>query len=314
MNTSIHTKTHHMGNGLYLVDLDQELTGFRQFISSWIYQRDGANYVVDPGPSSTIHLLVEALQKLDIHQVHYILLTHIHLDHAGGTGHLLQAFPQARVICHPKGIPHLIDPTKLWRGSLNVLGKIAKTYGRLKPVPAPAIGYKELLEGQRIDVVETPGHASHHVSYVMDGILFAGEVAGVSINGEQNDHLLRIATPPKFIYEIYEASLQKASRIEAEKMCFGHYGMRTDVKDVFARAKDQLQLWMDIVRKHYARGSDRPEQAIYNDILQHDPALSSFHQLPPDIRQREHYFCLNSIKGMYEYVKEKDKTASFSPA
>lgn len=87
---------------LYIVDLDQPLEGFYTFLNSWVYRQDGLTIAVDPGPRSTIPVLVEALKQLKVEKLDYILLTHIHIDHAGGTGLLVKHFQEARVICHPK--------------------------------------------------------------------------------------------------------------------------------------------------------------------------------------------------------------------
>src|SRR6185369_2747089 len=105
------------------IDLDQPgLTGFRQFISSWLYCGGNFNLLVDPGPLSTIPHLIAEVRRHGVERLDYILLTHIHIDHAGGTGALLKEFPEAKVICHPDGIRHLVTPAKLWEGSQKVLG------------------------------------------------------------------------------------------------------------------------------------------------------------------------------------------------
>ena len=293
------------GPSLYLVDLDlPQLTGFREFISCWIHKSDELTFVVDPGPSTTIPVLINALKKLDIEKLDYILLTHIHLDHAGGTGLLLNEFPMAQVNCHPNGIPHLIDPQKLWQGSLKVLGHVAEAFGAVQPVPEGNISYSTELKYNdlKIEILETPGHASHHISYLMGDVLFAGEVAGVNTSvGKQN--YLRIATPPRFIYEVYKNSLQKAAQLTAKYICFGHHGMREDAEQIFLDAQDQLELWMQIIKKHTESVKAFQELSVFEELVQTDPALNIFPKLDDDIQLREKYFCLNSIRGMHEYFK-----------
>lgn len=116
---------------LTCIDLDQpSLEGFRQFISCWLYQDEKLCFVVDPGPLSTIPVLLKELQKQQVKSLDYILLTHIHIDHAGGTGELLRTFPQTKVICHPNGIKHLIAPEKLWAGSKKFSGSSLKNMAR----------------------------------------------------------------------------------------------------------------------------------------------------------------------------------------
>ncbi len=295
----IHQKAEH----LFLIDLNQEIEGFRQFISAWVYQSGKSTILIDPGPASTIPILKEALRELGVNRLDYILLTHIHIDHAGGTGLLMPQYPEARVVCHPKGIPHMVNPENLWNSSLMVLGKIAETYGPIAPIPENLISYPDKIEqgSLKVRIIETPGHASHHLCYLVDGILFAGEVAGVNIALE-NDFYLRIATPPKFIYEDYKESLYKVANLDCDKMCFGHYDMREDVKNVFDKAKGQLGLWMKIVRKHYEKNNNVKTEEVFDDLLESDPCLQAFPKLEWDIQKREKQFALNSIKGMLGYL------------
>ncbi|HXE95003.1 MAG TPA: MBL fold metallo-hydrolase, partial [Dongiaceae bacterium] len=105
-------------DNLTCIDLDQpSLEGFRNFISSWLYRGEGFNLLVDPGPLSTIPRLIATLRSHGVERLDYVLLTHIHIDHAGGAGALLKEFPEAHVICHPDGIRHITAPEKLWEGS-----------------------------------------------------------------------------------------------------------------------------------------------------------------------------------------------------
>ena len=105
---------------LDLVDLDQNREGYREFLCCWVYQKDGYTFLIDPGPRSTIDYLVGALDELGVNKVDYVLLTHIHIDHGGGLANLLNVFPQARVFCHDSGIKHVVDPSRLWKGSLSL--------------------------------------------------------------------------------------------------------------------------------------------------------------------------------------------------
>ena len=295
--------THKKSEHLFLVDLDQKLDGFRSFISCWIYRKSERVILIDPGPTSTIPLLEEALTELDIFNIDYILLTHIHIDHAGGTGMLLSKFPDAKVLCHPKGIPHMIDPAKLWQGSLAVLGPVAEVYQPIIPVPASKIFYKPQIKGLlNIEVIETPGHAMHHLNFLTDGYLFAGEVAGVNCPAGDAFYL-RIATPARFIFDIYKESLYKAAALDCDYICFGHYDMRDDTARVFDSAKEQLDLWIDTIRSLNEKNSSIKELEIFNALLANDPLLKSFKALDSDIRKREQYFALNSIKGMLEFIR-----------
>jgi len=298
---------HQPMKNLYIVDLDQPLEGFYNFLSSWVYMRDGLTIAVDPGPRHTIPVLVEALKELNVKKLDYILLTHIHIDHAGGTGVLVENYPDVRVICHPKGVRHLVDPSKLWEGSRKFLGKVAEVYGEIAAVPEKNFVYQNPFEigGDVINIFETPGHALNHVCYQIGNLLFLGEVAG--INYPLDDGLyLRIATPPPFIYEIYKSSLDKVAALDVSHVCFGHYGYREDVKNVFDTALDQLESFMTTVEKHYRLGSEPFDEVVYEDLLKNDRGLSTYYRLPKDVQSREKIFTLNSIRGMHDYLKEKD--------
>ena len=299
--------THQPMENLYLVDLNQPLEGFYNFLSSWIYRRDGFTIVVDPGPRSTIPVLLEALKRQNINKLDYILLTHIHIDHAGGVGIMIEQFPDVKVICHHKGISHMVDPAKLWEGSRKVLGNVAEIYGKIAAIPEKNLSYQDSIElgSAVIKVFETPGHAVHHLSYQIDDLLFLGEVAG--INYPSDDGLyLRLATPMPFIYEVYRSSLEKAASIDVSHLCFGHYGYRQDVKKVFDTALNQLNYWMATVEKHYRLKSEPLEETIYEELLKNDCALSLYHTLPIEVQSREKFFSFNSIRGMLDYLKKRD--------
>lgn len=293
---------HKKKKNLWLIDLDQKIEGFRQFISCWVYYDGEHVFLVDPGPASTIPVVNAALRELAITRIDYILLTHIHIDHAGGTGALLNLFPEAKVICHLRGIPHMINPEKLWKSTLSVLGKIAEEYGPITAIPENKIMYQQVINfgSLKLEVIETPGHAVHHLNFLVDGILFAGEVAGVVIPAEK--FYLRIATPPVFIYEVYKKSLFRAANLDYNTVCFGHYGLSTDTAMVFDKAKQQLELWMKIVRESFLKNNTVHPDKIFDLLIAKDVLLQSYFSFPKDIQKREKYFATNSIKGMLGYI------------
>ncbi|MFH2132086.1 MAG: MBL fold metallo-hydrolase [bacterium] len=288
---------------LTLFDLEQGMAGFRRFISAWLYRDDQLTFLVDPGPKHSVEALLATLKKLDVTRIDYILLTHIHIDHAGGTGRLLEVYPDATVICHPKGIEHMIDPEKLLQGSLKVLGEIAEGYGEILPIPGDRIRFQTEIEtgAQPIRVTETPGHAVHHLSYTFGEFLFAGEVAGVSYTSGEKTYA-RPATPPRFNLEISLASLDKAIALAPGIICFGHFGYRRDAMAAMHSARDQLILWTETVRQELAKGDDNLETRVISALKTRDTAFANLAHLEPDIRIREDYFVGNSIRGIREYI------------
>jgi len=289
-------------NNLVCIDLDQPtLTGFRKFISSWLYRGEGYTLLVDPGPLSTIPRLCEELRRHGVKQLDYVLLTHIHIDHAGGTGALLKEFPGATVICHPEGIRHMVSPQKLWEGSRKVLGAVAEAYGEIVPVPENSIRFEEIIGNTGIRSFLTPGHAQHHCSYLLDDFLFAGEVAGVRCDVPQGIYM-RPATPPRFVFEVALESLDRVIALKPQRMVFAHYGMVENAAEHLVIARKQLILWVRGVAETSGVEDARREEALTAWLLERDEHYRNVSQLPEDIQVRERNFFGNTLRGMAEFV------------
>ncbi|MCD6525497.1 MAG: MBL fold metallo-hydrolase [Desulfuromonas sp.] len=292
---------------LHCIDLDQpELEGFRRFISSWLLQEHSFTALIDPGPLSTIPTLVNALRQRGVDHLDYILLTHIHIDHAGGTGELLKYFPTARVICHPDGIRHMVNPEKLWQGSLQVLGAMAEVYGEIIAVPSTSIAFEEHLLPANIRVFKTPGHAPHHLCFQFEDLLFGGEVCGVHSLVEHGLYM-RPATPPRFIYDVAVDSIDRMIALQPRYMVIAHHGLVEPAVTYLQTGRDQLQLWVRAVAETAQVGDEEREEVVYQWLLEHDPVFRNIDQLDADIYARERYFMGNSIRGMRGYFDSLDK-------
>jgi len=286
---------------LFCIDLDQpSLPGFRKFISAWCGRIAGKTIVIDPGPLSTIPRLVGGLRARGVERLDHVLLTHIHIDHAGGTGALLQAFPEAQVVCHPDGVRHMVSPQKLWEGSLKVLGKTAEAYGEIVPIPEKQIGFSEQVGLTGIRCFQTPGHAPHHCCFLADGLLFAGEVAGVRSEVAEGIYM-RPATPPRFILPVALDSVQRMIEQRPERMVFAHYGLVDDAMTHLRIGYRQLRLWVQgaaVVTASYGYAPD----TFIDWLLEHDENFRNIDQLPGDLQEREREFIGNSFRGMSQYV------------
>ena len=295
---------HRILENLFLVDLDLPGPGFSRFISSWIIKEGDRAIIVDPGPSATIYILRNALRDIGIKGIDYVFLTHIHLDHAGGCGDLIKDYPEPVIVCHPQAVTHLANPERLWQGSVNVLGDLARAYGQPSPVNREMICSEEgdiRWKDHIIQSLETPGHASHHLCFFFGSLVFAGEVAGVSLPFA-NKPYIRPATPPPFRKEIALKSISLVAERKPQQICYGHYGHREDAVTVLRIADEQIRFWLTIIEERRNRGLNLDEEEIFSEILAKDPHVSSFYELESEIREKESYFVKNTIKGMIDFI------------
>ncbi len=292
--------------GLYLIDLDLPREGFRKFISAWLYRYEDATIIVDPGPRSVYKTLQSALQAMDITKIDAVLLTHIHIDHAGGAGLLLRDYPGTRFLCHPKGFEFMSRPARLWEESRKVLRDLADVYGEIEPIPEEHLFFQDSTRIKGIDIhaVDTPGHAPHHLCFLMGDLLFTGEVAGIHYPVSQGLYL-RPATPPGVRYDVFLSSIRKVADLPVSRLCFGHYGYRTDPGFVLTKAMGQLEHWLDEVKKFSLLGMEPFEEYVFNELVKSDPLLVCFPDLPKDVQQREKFFAHNAIRGMRQYLLKK---------
>ncbi len=290
---------------LTCIDLAQSsLAGFRKFISCWLYQSDELCFLVDPGPLTTIPVLLAELQRQQVTKLDYILLTHIHIDHAGGTGELLKHYLTAKVICHPKGISHMVEPEQLWQGSKKVLGTLAEAYGEIIPIPEASIGSAELLSGSALRCFQTPGHAQHHCCYLLEDLLFGGEITGVHYPLAHGIYM-RPATPPKFVQEVALDSLQKMIDLAPRYLVIAHFGLVEPAVDYLKIGQKQLKLWVDGVRKFADLPYEQFKTAVLAWLRENDENYRLIDKLEQDIQERENYFLDNSLRGMREYVLDR---------
>ncbi len=314
---------------LHLIDLDQPLPGQRRFISCWVSCGGGVNFVVDPGPPSTGARLVEELEIVlrqhGIQKLDFILLTHIHLDHAGATAKLLEKWPEARVVCHPRGRPHIVQPDRLWEGSLKVLGSTAEVYGRPQPVPEESLADFDEAVTSGIEVISTPGHAPHHVCFLNSGKLFLGEAAGTFSTldraSDAEEFYLRPATPPMFKLEVASSSLDKLLALDPvpNTLLFAHHGRFTgDAMALLRVARDQLTRWVETSREMVENegglpspGDARAELAlmekIARELVRRDEHYAKGVELPDDIRERERDFTRQTLRGILGYLRANSR-------
>jgi len=221
---------------------------------------------VETGSQSSVPVVLDALAALGVGPADLagIVVTHIHLDHAGGVGDLARAFPNATVHVHPVGARHLADPARLVASAARVYGDMLDgLYGRLDPTPAERIN--ALDDGEEIRVgpgrslvaVHSPGHASHHLALhdSETGVLFTGDAAGVRL---PDVGVLRPATPPPdFDLDLALASLRRFADRRPSALALAHFGLLThDPATLLAEAEHVLREWAAVAEAAWARGDD----------------------------------------------------------
>jgi glyoxylase-like metal-dependent hydrolase (beta-lactamase superfamily II) len=206
--------------------------------------------IVDPGPTTGLDALLAGLGD---GEPRALLLTHIHLDHAGASGSLVERFPGLTVYVHERGAPHLVDPERLLRSARQLYGdEMERLWGEVRPVPEAsvrALSGGETIEGS-IRVEYTPGHASHHVSYLREatGEAFVGDVAGVRI--PPLDHVLPPTPPPDIDVEAWEGSLRVLEGWAPTALRLTHFGRVDAVEAHLGRMRVELAHQAELARAH----------------------------------------------------------------
>jgi len=323
---------------LYMIDLPLPLPGFEHQITSWLLKDKvlNRNFLVDIGPASVNPTLEKALGEAGVSSLDFILLTHIHLDHAGGIGHLLKTYPHARVVVPYKGKKHLIDPDRLWQGSLRTLGEMVLSFGEILAISEGDFASEPVFP-EHLNIIETPGHASHHQSFLYEQgghrILFPGEAAGVILSGdmlprwtrgtsvpaEMNGPVSEVpdvvymypASPPVFDLDIARASLAKLRELESDLICYSHYGFSRYPLRLMELYAEQLELWASVVRGMLMSYPDSDDEDIIagslRALLASDRFLSCYDMFDDDVRSKEHFFLLNSLQGFLGFFRPSKK-------
>ncbi|MGQ9566037.1 MAG: MBL fold metallo-hydrolase [Candidatus Bathyarchaeales archaeon] len=270
-------KTQKISNHLALIDV--EPAGFENFIASYVIQGEKIA-IIETGPTSTVNNLLEGLKELEVkfENVHYLAVSHIHLDHGGGAGTLMKHLPNAKLIVHPRGASHLVKPEKLWEQSLQVLGKIAELYGKPEPVAKERIldTYDGMMvnlgKSIELEVVETLGHASHHQSYFEkhSRTVFPGDAGGIYL--DQFDVIVP-TTPPPFHLETTLASINKLLQKKPKQIGYTHFGLAENAEEKLKRHVSQLKLWAGIVADGVKKGESL--ETISGRINKNDPAVKA---------------------------------------
>ncbi len=238
--------------GIHTID-----TGFHrpQFDAAYLIAENGRGAFVDSGTSHSLPRHLDALARagLDVGDVDWVILTHAHLDHAGGAGALLRALPNATLVAHPRCAPHMVDPRKLIAGATAVYGaeEVARSYGEIVPVPAGRVrvagdGHAVELAGRPLRCIDTPGHARHHLCVFDEASRgwFTGDTFGLAyreLHGPSGPFALPTTTPVQFEPEALHASIDRLLSFDPARAFLTHYG---EVREL-GRMADDLHAAID---------------------------------------------------------------------
>jgi len=297
--------------------LDNLWMGKPHTIAAGLLESGGHRAVVDPGPGSTLETFRQQLQAigLGVRDLDAILLTHIHLDHAGATGALVRENPRLAVYVHKNGAQHMIDPSKLLASAQRLWpNDLQKLFGEALPVPAENLrifegGETVTLGSRRVEVVYTPGHASHHVSYFdqTEGVAFVGDTTGVRIEG--NSYAMPATPPPDIDLGIWDTSFAAILERKPPRLFLTHYGYSDNPSEHILLFRERLHRWAALAAEILRTApSDSAAMgafmsATFAEISQHLPA-----------GEAEHYAFsagLNlSFLGLARYLRKRATAAS----
>jgi len=298
--------TTRIGRNLYQVELDTG--GIKQLICSYIIA-GSKPMLVESGPTNSVPDLLLGIQEIGIkpEAIEYVAVTHVHLDHGGGAGTLLKQLPNAKVLVHPRGMPHLIDPERLWPSSQTVLGFVSEIFGKPEPVPKDRViplteGVFDLGDDGKLTVIETLGHASHNLSFheSFNNGIFPGDAAGTYL---AKYDVVVPTTPPPFHLDSALASLDKLISLKPTALYFSHFGKATDAVKRLTDYKVQLQLWANIaeqgVRENWSLEQTR------DAIVAKDPVMGKIAEYVKNHRIYSKTVLENCVRGFIEYAKQK---------
>ena len=260
--------------------LDTFMGGRERYTAGYVLDANEPT-LIETGPGTSVEPVTRALTHLGIapDDLAHVIVTHIHLDHAGGVGALSRRFPRATVWVHERGAPHLADPARLVASATRVYGEreLAELFGPTEPVEANRLrsladGDVVDVGGRRLDVLDTPGHASHHVALVdaRTGMVFTGDALGIHV---PDLPVLRPATPPpEFDLERYVASIERIRAHARSALLFAHFGPLTEIGATCDLAIQRVRDWAGIVGGAMDETDDleelshRLERAALDDI------------------------------------------------
>lgn len=303
-----------LADDLWLVDT--QFQGERDIIASYLLTGERGLALIDVGSAASVAALLAGVRAagFDPAEITYLILTHVHLDHAGAAGPLVRELPHAQVYVHRIGAPHLIDPSRLISSATRIYGDQMETlWGHMEPVPADRLAIvddgDEISVGSRtLRALYTPGHAIHHIALydAAHDVAFPGDVAGVSIEGI--DFVRPPTPPPDLSLEDWEASISHLEALRLGRLYLPHFGEVRSVARHFAELRSRLRAWGDIALAGMRERKDA--LAIAEDFARaSDPDIAAHARKGDDVVAAMHRYELatNYLMSAQGYIRYYQK-------
>lgn len=239
-------------------------------IASYLIENGGEPVLIETGPDTTFHKLEMSLNEhgYAVEDIRNVFVTHIHLDHSGAAWRFAEA--GARIYVHPVGAPHLADPVKLLASAKRIYKDQMETlWGEIRPIDKERI--YEIRDGEKVTVgtidiqaIETLGHASHHHSYLVDGLLFTGDAAGIRID---NGPVLPPTPPPDINVELWRESIRKILNLKPQALYLTHFGKSVDVEAHMKELEDRLVKVAEWTGERLKEGKTEDEMVIEMECM-----------------------------------------------
>ena len=273
-----------LGHEVY--EIDTRMAGYRQITAGYLIRADRP-CLVETGTAPSAPVVRDALASLGVGpgDLATVVVTHIHLDHAGGVGDIATMFPAAEIVVHERGARHLADPSRLMASARMVYGgALESLFGELKPTAAERIrsvearGSIDLGGGRSLNSHYSPGHAKHHVGLIdsASGDLYVGDAAGVFI--QETRDLRPASPPPDFDLPVALESLRLFAALAPTRLLFSHFGPVTDVTQTLDRSAEELNVWVAETRRARGEGLDLDHTVA----MVHERTRHRYHSLEPD--------------------------------
>jgi len=244
--------------------LETPIPGMSTIFAVYLIQ-ESEGVLIEPGPAAAVPRIREGMSYLGMKDLAYIIPTHIHVDHAGGTGTLAQLFSQASVLVHPAGLKHAVDPSRLIESTKMVFGPdFEDRFGTIVPVPESQIKVPEdgeiiSINGRELQIIYAPGHAPHHMAIFDRGVegIFCGEALGLPGQGDKLFPLPAVA-PPSFDQELYLETMELLRQLGARMLFYSHGGVGREPDRLISMAAESTRVFGDIILKALKTG-ETPE-------------------------------------------------------